>query len=394
MSAVSIGQIDAVLNLICAISMLLTLLFNLKLRSASLAEKRLNLFLLVVFLITSVRAYSYFIPSGQNLSILLLCFAASFPLVIVLFSEGMIRKHAPMIVKIGGVLGTAITLICIAVLGSSNPITLWVLIISQIIGVASFMYMGLRPKPGDLTPDEEQLIRLLFISAVFAIPLIVTDFRDLFGWNFPRMGALAPMLVLSAVQASMRHESSKAYIARLLLHAAVVIGFCYLVFADDWVKLSSFCLSLMLMTRNIERLFLKDPHGINHDFWQVFRNWVSLEKPDVKTLSKNLEERKILIWGPEHFEGYDQELIGKYLSTAQRITLSEARAQVRRGENREVHEQIVDLLETNDMNLILLINSNPLSTVIANVPLTLGSRPLELENITLQGLNIIQGRNA
>ena len=68
--------------------------------------------------------------------------------------------------------------------------------------VASFIYIMLTRKHSDLSPQEEQLIQLLFVAATLSIPLIVTDFRDLFNWNFPRLGALAPMLVLAAIQAS------------------------------------------------------------------------------------------------------------------------------------------------------------------------------------------------
>lgn len=125
--------------------------------------------------------------------------AALVPLGALIVTEGILRRHAPRIVKIAAVTG-AIALGFAGVLGMEGVQAYDVLLaLFQLTGLASCGWLLAFRDRSLLMASENRGIGRLAAGAVIVIPFMLTDFRALLPDIPVRLGALGALLVVTAI---------------------------------------------------------------------------------------------------------------------------------------------------------------------------------------------------
>jgi len=125
--------------------------------------------------------------------------AALVPLGALLVTEGILRRHAPRLLKIAAVAG-GVGLGFAGVLGMESFTAYYVLLaLFQLAGFAACGWLLEFRDRGTLLASENRSIGRLAVGAILVIPFIVTDFQ-VFAPDIPvRLGALGALLVVTAI---------------------------------------------------------------------------------------------------------------------------------------------------------------------------------------------------
>lgn len=125
--------------------------------------------------------------------------AALVPLGALLVTEGILRRHAPRLLKIAAVAG-GVGLGFAGVLGMESFTAYYVLLaLFQLAGFAACGWLLAFRDRSTLLASENRSIGRLAVGAILVIPFIVTDFQ-VFAPDIPvRLGALGALLVVTAI---------------------------------------------------------------------------------------------------------------------------------------------------------------------------------------------------
>jgi hypothetical protein len=126
--------------------------------------------------------------------------AAMVPLGALVVTEGMLRRHAPRVVKGAAVWG-AMLLGLAGVFGPERFATPYSIALSlfQLAGFATCAWLLASRDRSSLLASENRSIGRLAVGALLVIPFIVTDFQALAPDMPVRLGALGALLVVTAV---------------------------------------------------------------------------------------------------------------------------------------------------------------------------------------------------
>ena len=191
---------DSIVNLCGAIGLAVAMVALYRRDSRSPLTRRLLAMLGVVAVLFLTRGVAWWSDSPL-LDRLSLIPAALVPLGAVLITEGMLRRHAPPIIKLLAVVGALVFGLGGAAGLERLSVTSYSILLSlfQIAGFASCAWLMATRDRGALLASENRGIGRLAVGALVLIPFVITDFRVLLP-DFPvRLGALGALLVVTAV---------------------------------------------------------------------------------------------------------------------------------------------------------------------------------------------------
>ena len=191
---------DSIVNLCGAIGLAVAMVALYRRDSRSPLTRRLLAMLGVVALLFLMRGVAWWSDSVW-LDRLSLIPAALVPLGALLITEGMLRRHAPPVLKLSAVVGALLFGLGGAAGLEQFSVAFYSILLSlfQIAGFASCAWLMATRDRGALLASENRGIGRLAVGALVLIPFVVTDFRVLLP-DFPvRLGALGALLVVTAV---------------------------------------------------------------------------------------------------------------------------------------------------------------------------------------------------
>ena len=201
--------------------------------------------------------------------------AALVPLGALIVTEGMLRRHAPRIVKRAAVFG-AMLLVLGGALGLANFSTPYSVALSlfQLAGFATCAWLLASRDRGTLLASENRSIDRLAVGAVLVIPFVITDFQVLAPDIPVRLGALGALLVVTAVliaTGSTETRRQSILMTTLRLSSSALLGTAAACVSPDVgpAQIMRFCaiaiagvLTIGLMTDTLRAFFEQQVPGV------------------------------------------------------------------------------------------------------------------------------------
>ncbi|MEO4000833.1 hypothetical protein [Mesorhizobium sp. CAU 1732] len=152
--------------------------------------------------------------------------AGLIPLAAVVLAEGLLRRHAPPLVKYGLLAGTALfTVLAFLPIALVEPFRSYGLLAFQFAGFLAAGWMVVTRDRASLSPRENWLTDRIALSLLLILPFLVTDFR-FDGSQLPvRMAGIAILficwLVVGAGRSSLGHRDTVKAFAVLVVSAVI-----------------------------------------------------------------------------------------------------------------------------------------------------------------------------
>lgn len=190
---------NAIVNLCGAIGLGVTMLALYRRDARSPLTGRLLIALGIVALLFLMRSTAWLAGSNlfDDLSVIP---AAAIPFGALIVTEGMLRRHAPRVIKLAVIIG-AIVLGLGGTLGLGHfdmPYAI-ALALFQLGGFAACAFLLATRDRASLMASENRSIDRMTVGAIIVLPFIVTDFAALMPDMPVRLGALGALLVVTAV---------------------------------------------------------------------------------------------------------------------------------------------------------------------------------------------------
>lgn len=155
----------------------------------------------IVFALSLVSAFFFaraagWIAGSDALTRVATALAGATPLAALWLAEGLLRRHAPLAIKI------ALTAGCFLIAALAAFIPLWttldaiLLLVDVVGGYAALTWLLLKRDRPSLTSAENRTIRRLLVALPFLLLTLLTDFRGLFAAIPIRLGALGVAVLI------------------------------------------------------------------------------------------------------------------------------------------------------------------------------------------------------
>jgi hypothetical protein len=353
--------------------------------SASLQQRRARFLLGALAALLLVRGFFWILP-GARLFQLTFVPATLVPLGMALFVEGLLRRHLPLGLKLlaagGSVFFLALNLA--GVLRRGSP---WVLAFAgfEVVLLAALGWIVLRRDRAGLSPAENRFIEGVWIALLFAIPLVLSDFRGALGWPPARLGALGVLIFAHALLRPASRPGGKRALLReiagLAGRAAVLaVALGAVLGAGDgqiWHLAASSC-GFVLLAALWQRLADVRAEVRQGSFlaWWAGADMGSLDR-FLEALGECPVAGSHLLVSGEALEGYDERALAERLQASPVASLPALRAG-------SADEQLLDLLAGKGMEHACLVRARPLAILLlGHAPLG-GSPATDLEIALLQ----------
>jgi hypothetical protein len=265
---------DSIVNLCGAIGLCVAMVALWRRDPKSPLTRRLVFMLGVVALLFFMRGVAWWSGSAW-LDRLSLLPAALVPLGALIVTEGMLRRHAPRLVKRAAVFG-AVLLMLGGALGLANVAMPYSIALSlfQLAGFATCAWLLASRDRGTLLASENRSIDRLAVGAVLVIPFVVTDFQVLAPDIPVRLGALGALLVVTAVliaTGSTETRRQSILMTTLRLSSSALLGIAAACVSPDVgpAQIMRFCaiaisgvLTIGLMTDTLRAFFEQQVPGV------------------------------------------------------------------------------------------------------------------------------------
>ena len=265
---------DSIVNLCGAIGLSVAMIALYRRDPKSPLTKRLLFLLGVVAILFFMRGVAWW-TGDVWLDWLSMIPAALIPLAALVVTEGMLRRHAPRVVKAVAVWG-AILLGLGGVLGPERFATLYSIALSlfQLAGFATCAFLLASRDRASLLASENRSIGRLAVGALLVIPFVVTDFQTLAPDMPVRLGALGALLVVTAVVIAGGNTETRRQgilMTTLRLSSSALLGIAAACVAPDVdaAQMMRFCaiavagvLTIGLMTDTLRAFFEAQEPGV------------------------------------------------------------------------------------------------------------------------------------
>ena len=363
--------------------------------ATSFLEGRTRLLLWCLGTLLLIRGFAW-LDAGGVLGTLTFVPATLLPLAALLFTEALLRRHAPLSIKLYVAGGTVLLS-----LANLFPVRGWhVALLAFMATTFALLVVLLVGRRRDaLAPPENRLIDAVLLAMTAAVPLTVTDFRIDLGLPWNRMGALGALIfVWTLVRMAARRDQERIgwrEIAGLALWAALLAGVMLALGREPTVPRLIHALSLSL---GFVLLFavcdlLRHLRAQTRD--RSFLSWLA----GARTSSPNdfLLALKDCPVAEEHvtlraadLSRYDVGALVRRLDGERGVVrmagLRAKTATADGGDELEVDEQLVDLLETYGMSHLCLVSAEPPVLLLVNHPQLADSGAHELEMALIRKL--------
>ncbi len=362
---------EASMNIAAGVALAATL-FKIRAKaSRNLLHTRLTILLINLLLIVTIRGIDYAFGVQEATKIILFCLSAILPLSSILFAEGLMRRHAPLPLKLFGLIGS-ITL-CLASFSYQSYQLYFFAGLSgfQLSVFASIVWIAWHRPVASLSETENRTLVSLGLILLISLPLLISDFRFVFGWNIPRMGALAILLFT----VTMLKLTDKPGRRQILLEIAYIPAINLLgasVFSLVWGDSKTFIIVYPMLIAF--HLFIVAMNEILFGQGQI-QDWIfvllekmnSQKKQDLKTVQSVVKEvlnsQTLLIFSEDELASYDLEALKEAMALKEVHSLRELRDQKSDSFSKS---QLIYLMESHQMSEIHLISLEPLVIILVN----------------------------
>ncbi len=369
--------------------------------AASFLESRTRLLLWCLGTLLLIRGFAWLDPS-RVLGILTFLPAALLPLAALLFTEALLRRHAPLWIKLFVAAGAVIFLVA-----NLFDIRGWhvALLAFMATTFALLVVLLVARRRQALSPPENRLIDAVLLAMLAAVPLTVSDFRIDLGLPWNRMGALGALIfVYTLVRMSARRDQERIVlreIAGIALWAAVLAGVMLAVGKEPTVprlvQLLSLALGFVLLFAVFDLLRHLRAQARDRSFLRWLAEARTSSADDFLAALKDcpVAEEHVTLRAAD-LAGYDVDALVRRLDGERGVVrtsgLRRKAVASAAGEELEVDEQLVDLLETYGMSHLCLVSAEPPLLLLVNHPQLADSGAHELEMALVQKLGRLVGR--
>jgi len=367
---------DSIVNLCGAIGLGVAMVALYRRDSRSPLTRRLLAMLGVVAVLFLTRGVAWWSDSPL-LDRLSLIPAALVPLGAVLITEGMLRRHAPPIIKLLAVVGALVFGLGGAAGLERLSVTSYSILLSlfQIAGFASCAWLMATRDRGALLASENRGIGRLAVGALVLIPFVITDFRVLLP-DFPvRLGALGALLVVTAVLIAgggteTRRQASLMTLLRLSSSALLGIAAACVSPDVDAAQIVRFAaiaiagvLTIGLMTDTLRAFFESQVPGVLN---AVAASPARTRDQLIAELSRHPIFESARRFREPDLAAYDPQLLRDFLSTRRVLR----RAEVPWGgiASDPAVERLSSLMAANSATHAIVLSHDPVDLILLAVP--------------------------
>lgn len=364
---------EGITNFIAAVGLGIYLLQICRNRTRSLLESRFSILLSSLTLIYVLRGFHYSMGAGPLLKSLVLFASAMLPFALVLFIEGLLRRHFHIAVKLLSLFGS-VALGAWAILLPAGPIYFASLASFQVVILAIVVYVSWTRDQSTLSESENRYINGVGIAAIISVPLLVSDFRFVFAWDVPRMGALGG-LVFAYALSKLSEKGQKREISKELLYIFTVDLVGASIFCLIWQDFKSIGIALLLILTLhffillIKQVLLRERSKIQGWVFSLVESIQTRKIEEIADFHKLLSERigtqSILPVTEEELSGFDIPALKTLFANQDVLDLSLLK---RSSDASSAAQQLAYLLESHQMNQAHVIGSEPLYLILVNAP--------------------------
>jgi hypothetical protein len=367
---------DSIVNLCGAIGLVVAMVALHRRDSRSPLTRRLLAMLGVVAVLFLTRGVAWWSDSLW-LDRLSLIPAALVPLGALLITEGMLRRHAPRLIKLVAVVGALLFGLGGAAGLERLSVAFYSILLSlfQIAGFASCAWLMATRDRDALLASENRGIGRLAIGALVLIPFVITDFRVLLP-DFPvRLGALGALLVVTAVLIAgggteTRRQATAMTLLRLSSSALLGIAAACVspdVDAAQIVRFSAIAiagvLTIGLMTDTLRAFFEAQVPGVLN---AVAASPARTRDQLIAELSRHPIFESARRFRAPDLAAYDPGLLSDFLSTRRVLR----RAEVPWGgvASDPAVERLLSLMAANSATHAIVLSHDPVDLILLAVP--------------------------
>ncbi|HXV06777.1 MAG TPA: hypothetical protein VD791_02020 [Burkholderiales bacterium] len=355
-------------------------------RTGSVLERRVLFLLYCLCVLLAGRGF-YWLLGWSWLEYVEMLPATLIPLAVTLVAEGLIRQHVSMPMKIYVAAGTAVFLLLGAagLLGRDLPPLLLGLMAFQVSVIAAIGWILWRTDRAMLKASEIRLNNAMIVAAMFAVPLVVTDFREALTWIPRRLGAAGALIfVYVLLRMTYRADTRRivvAEVAGIFLRAAVMAAAFMAITGrltlPEFFGMFPLSVTFVLVFTIFYRLkaVSVENRGLSFLQWLLHARMSGLDAFAQSLRHLPLAEEHVLLRDGD-LARYDVRAIVDHLG-AQRGVVSLTR--LRTLGHAGAAEQLIDILERHGMNHVGLVGERPPALLLLNTPLVPGAHLDEIK---------------
>ncbi len=358
---------------------------------AQLPQQRILWWVVALFL--AARGVWWLYPSAW-LGAITTGLASLLPLAILLYTEQLLRRHAPVWLKRGIAYGALSLLFLGLITPSGGRAYLGLALLAyQLCAIAAIVWLVWQRDRAQLHADENTLLERLKWVGIAALPLLASDFRNDLGLLDVRAGSLAFLLFIYAFIRQPSLVDNKGALLRdtlimtlksavLSLAFMVVLGQFHLAAFQQLLALS---ITVVLSITLLEQLKQRRSHSQEQAFTQWLKT-VSTNTIDsfVEALHRCPNLADAWIPEPHELERYDALKLAQWLKTyGGPIAMKDVEQLIPKTEEPYLLEALQELLTTQQASHICLLSTEPAQFLLTSHTQASesGSSPLQLQVI-------------
>ena len=304
--------------------------------------------------------------------------AALIPLGALIVTEGILRRHAPRVVKMVALIGGIL-------LGVGGAIGLQRFAMPYAVALSLFQLAGFATCAGllaardraALMASENRSIARLAVGALVVIPFILTDFRTLFPDIPVRLGALGALLTVTVMLiagggAETRRHGLTLMALRLISSALLGIAAAYIAPDTDAPQVIRFCavavagvLTIGLMTDALRALCESQEPGVLNS---VAASPARTRDQLIAELAHHPIFESARRYRENELAAYDPPLLRDFLAT--RRVLRRPDAPWGFPVTDPATERVVSLMTANSATHVIVLSHDPVDLIALAVPVT------------------------
>jgi hypothetical protein len=366
---------DSIVNLCGAIGLCVAMVALHRRDPRSPLTRRLLVLLGVVAVLFFTRGIAWWTESGW-LDRLSLIPASLVPLGALIVTEGILRRHAPRVVKMMAVAG-AVLLGLGGAFGLERYSTPYSIVLSafQLAGFATCAWLLATRDRSTLLASENRSIGRLAVGALIVIPFIVTDFQALAPDMPVRLGALGALLVVTAVLiagGSSETRRQGILMTALRLSSSALLGAAAACVSPDVdaaqiVRFSAIAISgvltIGLMTDTLRALFESQVPGVLNS---VASSSAQTRDQLIAELARHPMFESARRFREDDLSGYDPPLLRDFLSTRRVLRRPEAPWGLVAAD--PAVERLMSLMKANNATHVIILSHDPVDLLVLAVP--------------------------
>jgi hypothetical protein len=368
---------DSIVNLCGAIGLCVAMMTFYRRDPRSPLTRRLLLTLGVIATLFLMRGIAWG-TGNELLDRLSVIPAALIPLGALVVTEGILRRHAPRIVKLTMLIG-AIVLGLGGALGLEQFAMLYAVALAlfQLAGFAICAGLLATRDRAALMASENRSIGRLAVGALVVIPFILTDFRTLFPEIPVRLGALGALLTVTVMLiagggAETRRHGLAMMALRLISSALLGVSAAFIAPDVDAAQIIRFCavaiagvLTIGLMTDALRALFESQEPGVLNS---VAASPARTRDRLIAELAHHPIFESARRYREDELSAYDPPLLRDFLAT-QRV-LRRPDAPWGLAATDPAVERMVSLMTANSATHLIVLSHDPVDLIALAVPVT------------------------